>query len=166
MISPLRRGHFEKLLAVNFAVVALGSKNPKDVEFAHATTLARKLFQHSLSAFMLWTEHSRATVYGAGKIELLDWSSIEVIARACAETYLAFRYLYIEPKTQDDFGFRYCAWMLAGFTKRESFPTITEQGLKQLARDAIAIERYRKRIQKTATFQRLPPNTQRRVLDG
>jgi hypothetical protein len=153
---------------VNYAVVdSLWKKKPKDVEFVYADTLARKLLQHSLSAYVLWTRHTRATIPGVqGEIELLDWPSIEVLARACTETYLAFHYLYIDAKSDDEFQFRYCAWMLAGFTKRESFPTITEKGLQQVARDAKANEKNRRRIQTTARFQGLKPRAQRWVLEG
>jgi hypothetical protein len=162
------REHFEKLLALNYAVVeACYKKKVRDVEFVYADTLARKLFQHSVTAFALWTQHTRATIEGIdGEVHLPDWPSIQVLARACVETYLTFHYLYIDPKTQDEFEFRYCAWMLAGFTRRESFPTITEHGLQQIARDRVANERYRRRIRKTAYFQRLKSRTQERVLAG
>jgi hypothetical protein len=164
----MERDHFEKLLVVNLAVVdALTGKKARDPGFVYADILARKLFQHSLTAFALWTRHTKAAITDmGGEIEVLDWPSIQVLARACVETYLTFHYLYIDPKSQDEFEFRYCAWMLAGFTRRESFPTITERGLQQIARDRVANEKYRRRIRKTAHFQRLKSRTQERVLAG
>ena len=110
---------FERLLALNYAVAdATTKKRVKDPEFVYADTFARKVFQHAASAFMLWRQAARVRVTGIDNpLDLTrDWPSMEVLARACLETFLAFHYIYIEPETdQDEFQFRYHSWMVAGF---------------------------------------------------
>ena len=167
---PMDRGEFERLLALNYAVVdALWKKKAKDVEFVYADTFARKVFQHAASAFMLWSQATQVRVTGIDKLLDLtcDWPSMEVLARACLETYLAFHYIYIEPGAdQDAFQFRYHSWIVAGFAKRESFPLIPGEDRKQLADDATALKWHRRRIEKTGYFQSLKPGVRERVLAG
>lgn len=164
----MNRDEFERLLALNYAVAnATAKKKLKGQEFVYTETLAVKLFFHAVTSFALWTQHTKVQVAGMDvQVHFIDWSSIEVLARACVETYLAFHYLYIEPDTDDELEFRYNAWMLAGFAKRESFPVTTDKARKQFAIDARVNEKHRKRIRKTAHFQRLSPKVQDRVLEG
>jgi len=161
------REHLARLLALSYAVEdALARKKPRDWRFVYADTLARKLFQHAISAYALWTQGTKVQLEGVGAVDFVDWPSIEVLARACVETYVTFHYLYIQPGTGDDFDFRFNAWMLAGFTKRESFPVVTQEGKAQIARDAKLNQKCRTRIQKTAPFQALPPKMKKAVLAG
>jgi hypothetical protein len=161
---------FERLLALNYAVGdATAKKKVKDPEFVYADTFARKVFQHAASAFMLWRQAAHIRVTGIDNpLDLTrDWPSMEVLARACLETFLAFHYIYIEPETdQDEFQFRYHSWMVAGFARRETFPYVPEEHEKQVANDAGALEQHRRRIRKTRHFQSLKPGVQERVLAG
>jgi len=164
------RSEFERLLALNYAVGdATAKKRVRDSEFVYPDTSARKVFQHAASAFTLWGQATQVRVTGIDNpLDLrCDWPSMEVLARACLETFLAFHYIYIEPETdQDEFQFRYHSWMVEGFAKRESFPDVPEEHKKQVANDARALEQHRRRTRKTRHFQRLKPAVQKRVLAG
>ena len=159
---------FKRLLALNYAVVAaLRDKKPRDREFVYTDALASKLFLHAVTAFNLWSEGTRLRIPGVDSaVDFVDWSSVDVLARACIETYIAFHYVYVEPVTDDEFQFRFNAWMLGGFTKRESFPVFTDEGKTQIAIDAKVNEKHRKRIQRTTRFHGLSRRQQREALAG
>jgi len=167
-VPDVKREELERLLSLNFAVVdALTGKKLRDKRLVYIDTLARKLFQHGVTAFALWTNHTRAKISGLDfGIDFVDLASIQVLARACLETYLAFHYIYEDACDDDEFEFRYSAWMLAGFVKRESFPVLTQEAWRQVTTDATVNKRERRRIRKTARFQQLKPGTQKQVLDG
>jgi hypothetical protein len=161
------QGELERLMAVNYAVGnALEHKKLRDPHFAYAETLAGKLLQHALTAHALWTQETRLQIEGINGVHFVDWSSIQVLARTCIETYIACQYVFLQASTADDIDFRYNAWMLAGFLRRESFPTVTQRGAQQIARDAQVNERHRREIQKTVAFGKLPPKQQKAVLSG
>ena len=165
--TQMDRQELARLLAINYAVAdALAGKKPKDPRMVHVDTLARKLFQHAVTAYALWTGGTRVDLKGIGPVDFPDWPSIEVLCRACIETYVACHYVFIQPDTDDEFEFRFNAWMLAGFAKRESFPVITDDGRAQIARDAKLNEKCRKRVQRTAAFQALNSKTKKAVLAG
>ena len=163
----MNQGELERLMALNYAVGnALKGKKPKDPGFEYAETLAGKLFQHALTAYALWTQNTRLEIPGIDPFNFVDWSSIEVLARSCIETYIACHYVFLKPSTADEADFRYNAWMLAGFVRRESFPIVTQKGQQQIVSDARTNERHRRKIKRTVTFGNLPANLQKAVLRG
>jgi hypothetical protein len=166
-----------RLLRINYEVVEslTGKKLPVNSRMWYTEALAWKLFGHAITAFHLWRDHTKLDVVGfeslkqsqsSPAINFVDWSSIEVLARACAEVVIAFDYVYITPSDEDESEFRYLAWMLAGFTQRESFPVLTPEGRKQVTIDAKVNVRQRKRIQVTSAFGALSNDQKQQVLQG
>src|SRR4030042_4845562 len=167
--ASMDRSEFERLLALNYAVVdALREvEELEDSKLAYAGSVARKRFQHAETAFALWTQHTKVSGPGIPPREILDWPSIQVLVRACLETYLTFHYIYIEPGTdQEKFEFRYNAWFLAGFTKRGSFPAKEEASKRQQALDMRRNKELRRQIRQMAPFKALDPEQQEAVLGG
>jgi hypothetical protein len=163
----MNRNELERLMAINYAVGnALKGKKVKTPGLAYAETLAGKLLQHALTAYALWTQNTRLQMPGMPPIDFVDWSSINVLARTCIETYIACHYVFLQPSTPDESDFRYNAWMLAGFVRRESFPTVTEKGAQQIVIDAQVNQRHRRKIQNTVAFGKLSTKQQKAVLSG
>ena len=156
------------LLRLNYDVVqALKGKKVKDRRFVYSEGLALKLFGHAITALHLKRNRTNLRVPSFDSdIDFVDWASIQVLARASTEVLLAFNYVFRDPTNEDEAEFRYLAWMVAGFGKRESFPVQTPEGKKQVAIDIKTNAQMRKRIQKTATFQALTEKQQKAVLDG
>jgi hypothetical protein len=165
-----------RLLRINYDVVqSLMRKKLKAGELMYIEGLALKLFGHAASSFALWRDGTRLGVpefdflkkpgdqYG---INFVDWSSAEVLARACVEVVIAFNYVYVQPTNADEADFRCLAWMLAGFKKRETFPVQSPEGIKRVAIDAKVNARQTAQIQKTGVFKALPARVQKQVLQG
>lgn len=157
-----------RLLRLNYDVVqALRGKKVKDPRLVYSEGLALKLFGHAITAFHLKRNRTNLRVPRFDfDINFVDWPSIEVLARASTEVLLAFNYVFRDPTNEDEAEFRYLAWMLAGFGKRESFPVQTAEGKKQVAIDIKTNAQMRKRAQKTAAFQALTKKQQKAVLEG
>jgi hypothetical protein len=169
-----------RLLRINFDVVQAleGKKLPPGSRLIYTEALAWKLFGHATTAFHLWRDRTTLDIPGleflkqspnAPAINFVDWTSIQVLARACTEVLLAFNYVYVQPKDADEAEFRYLAWMLAGFSQRESFPVMTDEGKKQVAVDRRVNAKLRRQIERTAAFQALPEDGRRlkeQVLQG
>lgn len=123
------------LLRLNYDLVeALVGKKLRDKRLRYSEGLAWKLFSHAATALHLVQNGTKPDIPDL-EIDLVDWASIQVLARACTEAAIAFDYVFCRPVTEDEAEFRYFAWMLAGFVKRESFPVQTAAGRKQVAKD-------------------------------
>jgi len=166
-----------RLLRINYDVVqATKGKKPADRPMRYTEGFAWKLFGHALTTFFLWQNGTTPKIStldflkepgSKQAINFVDLSSIHVLARACTEVLLAFNYVYVQPHgNQDEREFRYLAWMLSGFSQRESYPVTTADGKKQVAIDIKQNEKQRKRVQKTAAFQALTARQQEAVLQG
>ncbi len=156
------------LLRVNYDVVqALVGKKPKDERLRYSEGLALKLFVHAITALHLKRNRTNLRVPTFDfDIDFVDWASIQVLARASTEVLLAFNYVFRDPTNRDEAEFRYLAWMLGGFSQRESFPVQTPEGKEQVAKDRRMNAAARRRIQKTMAFQSLSARQQKAVLSG
>ncbi|HLF77913.1 MAG TPA: DUF5677 domain-containing protein [Dehalococcoidia bacterium] len=132
--------------------------------------LAIKLNAHALSAYYLWQNRTRVPILGKedSPIDFTDFSSMEVLARACVETLTAFNYLFVEPdKDADMADFRFWAWQLAGVCQRvELVPALIEEHKTQREVDKQFIEVTRRKIEKTLTFETLHTRKKKQVLAG
>lgn len=171
MTSPIGLNIEEELgclLRVNYDVVqALVGKKPEDQRLQYSEGLALKLFGHAITALHLTRNRTniRPPCFDFD-VNFVDWASIQVLARASTEVVLAFDYVFRNPVGEDEAEFRYFAWMLAGFVKRESFPVQTAEGKQQIAKDAKMNAQMRGRIQKSIAFQALTKGQQKGVLEG
>jgi hypothetical protein len=163
------KANVARLLKLNYDVVeALAGKSVKDRWLVYTNGIATKLFSHAVSAYQLFVDGTSLNVPELNlSVKFIDWPSIEVLARACTETYIAYRYVYVDPGDNSDLAeFRFHAWMLAGFSKRESFPVIGGEAKAQLESDKKSNARHRRRMQQTATFQGLKKGQQQVALEG
>jgi hypothetical protein len=159
-----------RLLRLNFEVLdAQADRRIRDRRFSYFDGVAVKLFYHSVTAYRLFGGSTRVDVPSLADLQLnfIDWPSLQVIARACTETYIAFHFVFVQPaKDRDLAEFRYNAWMLAGFRRRELTPAWGSEAVSQLGRDKKSIAGHRRRIQKTDAFSRLGNRDQDAVLKG
>ncbi len=155
-----------QLLVLAFDLTdAIKGKKVKDKRLYYLEDVALKLCQHAASAYFLWQNHTKFQL-DARPVDFVDGSSIQVLARACLESYLAFNYVFVTPLSEDEFEFRFNAWMLAGFAQRQSFPAFDEAAKEQQERDATSNEKRRQELQRSSIFQELPKGHQKRVLAG
>ncbi len=154
------------LLRLNHDLVqALEGKKLRDKRLRYSEGLVWKLFVHAATALHLVKNGTKPNIPDL-EINFVDWASIQILARACAEVVIAFDYVFCEPTTDDEAEFRYLAWMLVGFVKRESFPVQTPEGKQQIAKDVKINAQMRGRIQKTVAFQALTERQKKTVLQG
>jgi hypothetical protein len=162
---------FIRVLNLYYNVVqSLKGYVPADSRLVRSHGLAAKLFEHAASAYWL----SKGTCVPEMpdiEVEFLDHGSVTVIARAALECYLRFYYIFIDPTSDDQFEFRYNAWMLSGLAPRERYPFQLAEHQAQVAAEKPLYESYRRAIRQTSTFKNLGKRrkgkkTQQRVLDG
>lgn len=170
--SPiLDEGSFVKVLNLYYNVVqSLKGYAPADSRLVRSHGLAAKLFQHAASAFWL-SKGTRVPEMPDVGIDFGDHSSIALISRAALETYLVFYYVFLDPKTEDLFEFRFNAWMLAGLAKRERYPFQLAEHQAQMTAEKPLYESYRKAIRQTTRFKNLKKRkkglkTQQMVIRG
>lgn len=150
-------------------VDSLKGFSPSDRRLVYAQTLALKLFDHAASVYSLADGTDMSPILGMPG-QFIHVASLEVLARAVLETYLLFHYIFVDPETDDEFEFRYCAWLLSGGAKREKFvtdfPPQTPGGQECLVGQVEFNSELRARIQQTSEFKSHSPKTQRRLLAG
>jgi len=176
MASALRapvfyEGSFVKVLNLYYNVVqSLKGYAPVDSRLVRSQGLAAKLFEHAASALWL-SKGTRVPEMPDVGIDFGDHSTITLIARAALETYLVFYYVFLDPKTEDEFEFRFNAWLLAGLAERERHPFQLAEHQAQVAAEKPLYESYREAIRRTKTFKNLGTRktgskTQQMVLKG
>jgi len=164
-------GSFVKVLNLYYSVVqSLKGYAPADSRLVRSHGLAAKLFQHAASAFWL-SKGTRVPEMPEVAVDFGDHGTIAVIARAAFEAYLTFYYIFLDPRTEDEFEFRFNAWMLAGVAQRERHPFRLAEHRAQLATEKPLRESYRDAIKQTKRFKNLGTrkhglDTQQKVLEG
>lgn len=133
--------------------------------FLEAEGLAIKLFLHSASVFYL----SRGTTikdFPSFRISFFDPASIHVLTRAISETFLTFHYIFVAPKTNQMKDFRYLAWQLHGWCKRQKFPVQSSESRKKQKEEKQIIEELQNNLKSNSIFKSLTKKQQNRILDG
>lgn len=133
-------------------------------QYSGMQDIARKVFTQAVSLQHLVDGsnfHSTAFPDGAN---IVDFSSIAVIARSTLETYLHLWEIYVEPHDADELEYRKAAYALRGFHVRERFlariirnPNIDPKHVKTKIENN---EDLRKRIEATTHYSTLDPNQQ------
>jgi hypothetical protein len=136
--------------------------SPPLAELKYARALMRKLQLHAAAALSL--SAGIAVSPNMGHV-VLDWASLDVLARACLETLITFDSLFVQPQTPDDGEYRYCAWMLAGFVQRQNFPTHTADEEAKREDEKEQILAFYERIKRTNRFTKLKAGGQDQVVN-
>jgi hypothetical protein len=162
---------FVKVLNLYYNVVqSLKGYAPPDSRLVRSHGLAAKLFEHAASAFWL-SKGTRVPELPDVPVDFFDHGTVTLIARAALETYLVFYYIFLDPRTEDEFEFRFNGWMLAGLAERERHPFRLAEHQAQLAAEKPLYESFRRAIRQTKTFKSLGgrkngAKTQQMVLKG
>ena len=147
-------------------VESLKDFKPSDERLLECHPLAIKFFFHASTLFSL-TQGTDVTPFITRPGTIFDHVSAKVLARALFETYLVFFYVFIDPKTDDEFEFRYCAWLLSGYVVREKSADLYPSSYQeQKKHDASFTEGIRSRIQETERFKGLKEKQKKNVLRG
>lgn len=96
---------------------------------------------------------------------IVDLSSARVIFRAQFEAFLMYHYIYINPTDDDLKELRYNAWIYSSLLQRQKFPSKTESGKQQKAKDKIELEKMKVTIRKLKSFQNLSEKRQQSLLN-
>jgi len=147
-----------------------------DHKLKEAESLAKKFFFHSASAFYL----SRGTIihdFPSVQVDFIDPASINVIARACIESFLTFHYLFSSCVSDEERDFRFYSWLLGGLKEREKFLHMLIEAKKVLQdeqsrirskwlNDQQCIQKYEQILRHNKIFQQLSERQQKRILGG
>jgi hypothetical protein len=159
----------EYLQILRLYTAAIGSlvrSRPSDQRLIDAQSLALKLFEHAVAVYSLSQGVELQSVL-EDTDTLVVQSSVNVLARAILEAFLAFHCIFIDPKNEDEFEFRYCAWQLRGLAMREEFGTVTSpQDGVRLAENKEFNNALRARIERTEEYRRKKSKQQARILEG
>ena len=155
---------FVRILNLYYVMVqSLKGYAPDDSRLVRSHGLAAKLFEHAASAFWL-SKGTRVPEMSALEVDFCDHSSIALLARAALECYLVFYYVFLDPKSEDEFEFRYNGWMLAGLARREHYPFQLAEHRIRVDEERPLYESLREAVKQTTTFQRLKGKAQDRLL--
>ena len=144
---------------------SLKGHRPRDRRLVDSEPLAAKVVYHASSILYLF-RGTRLDDIPETSIDFVDHASMSVVARALLESVWAFHSVFVDPKTEDEFTFRFSGWMLAGLVERQEFPALTDFGREQLEKDKQAIAYHRKELQATKAFARLSVRQRPKALNG
>jgi len=129
------------------------------------------LFKFSLHALTLYeilsgmTLKSHSLLKELNNIKVLDSSSSKVILRSQLETLLMYYHIYVNPQDDDEKQLKYYAWIYSSLLQRARFPTETEKGKIQKAKDKVEIENIKTLIQGLKSFNNLSKKQQTTLLN-
>ena len=160
----MRESDYQELLGLlidvaeaNKSIVAGDDDRVLDAE-----GLALKFVSHAASALYLYRGTSVPELHAS----FFDAGSVNVVSRAALETFLAFHYVFADPKSDQDRDYRYGAWVLARYLEMQKLPVWSAQAKAALEREARLIEPLRDRLKANSTFDGLTPGHQKKVLNG
>jgi hypothetical protein len=162
---------YPTLIDVTYEVLqALTIKPLPDYRFSTCIRLTEKILSHSATILHL---DNGTTLYlsrhpkGAYSV---DFQSVNVLARAILETYLKQFEVFFDPKSEDEFEYRYNVYQLDGFRIRERTEWLprnpnstTVLRAKKIVQDIADI---RKRIEATQKYKNLDVNQKKASLNG
>lgn len=131
-------------------------------------TLFYKFAFHGLTLHQIFNGLNLSSVYY--KVEMngkssIDISSAKAILRAQFEAFLMYHYIYVNPIDDDLKELRYNAWIYSSLLQRQEFPSKTEFGKQQKAKDKIELNKMKETISKLKSFQNLSAKQQQSLLD-
>ena len=131
-------------------------------------TLFCKFVFHGLTVHQIFNGLRLSSVYY--KVEMngksiIDISSARAILRTQFEAFLMYNYIYVNPVDDDLKELRYNAWIYSSLLQRQEFPSKTEFGKQQKAKDKIELNKMQETISKLKSFQNLSAKQQQSLLD-
>jgi len=144
---------------------SLKGREAPDQRLADSEPLVGKAICHAFSILYLFGG-TRLDGIPPAPIDFVDHASIHVLTRALLESAWAFHHVFVDPKTEDDFTFRYSSWMIVGLIQRQKYPALTDSARRQLDDDRQVIDRHRRMLQGTKVFAELSTKQRRGALNG
>jgi hypothetical protein len=131
-------------------------------------TLFYKFAFHGLTLHQIFNGLKLSSVYYKVEIDgkgIIDISSAKAILRSQFEAFLMYHYIYVNPVDDDLKELRYNAWIYSSLLQRQEFPSKTEFGKQQKAKDKIELNKMKETISKLKSFQNLSTKQQQSLLD-
>lgn len=131
-------------------------------------TLFYKFAFHGFTLHQIFSGLNLSSVYYKDEVNgksMIDISSARAIFRSQFEAFLMYHYIYVNPVDDDQKELRYNAWIYSSLLQRQEFPSKTEFGKKQKAKDKIELNKMKQTISKLKSFQSLSPKQQQRLID-
>jgi hypothetical protein len=141
--------HFMKMF-FRVSTATAGLPTRKDKAYRYVEVFFWKFVDHFNSCFFL---ANGTPVLGRKQI-FYDSSSINVIIRACWETYLSFNHIYVKSETKEERDFRFLGWWLAGLLDRQEAPRFDANSVLKLAMEKADIMRIRMQLQGNPYFDK------------
>lgn len=118
---------------------------------------------HILSGLKLGSIYFKEEMNGKSTIDI---SSARAILRAQFEAFLMYHHIYVNPVDDDLKELRYNAWIYSSLLQRQDFPSKSEFGKIQKAKDKIELEAMKKKINKLKSFKMLTAKQQQSLLNS
>lgn len=131
-------------------------------------TLFHKFAFHGLTLHQILNGLQLSSVYYKDEMNgrsMIDISSAKAILRTQFEAFLMYHYIYVNPVDDDLKELRYNAWIYSSLLQRQEFPSKTEFGKQQKAKDKIELSKLKDRISKLKSFQNLSAKQQQSLLE-
>lgn len=131
-------------------------------------TLFYKFAFHGLTLHQILVGLKLSSVYYKEEMNgksIIDISSAKAVLRAQFEAFLMYHYIYVNPSDDDLKELRYNAWIYSSLMQRQDFPSETEFGKQQKAKDLIELNKMKETISKLESFQNLSPKQQQSLLN-
>jgi hypothetical protein len=98
------------------------------------------------------------------EISIIDLNSNYLLARAEIENYYTFYYLFIQPKTKEEYILKYLLFKASGLHARQKFSPKTKNGKKKQKLEKPQIEKLKEYIRENGYFKKLPTKKQKNLL--
>ena len=131
-------------------------------------TLFYKFALHGLTLHHILTGFKLSSVYYKDEVEgksVIDIASARTILRAQFEAFLMYHHIYVNPIDDDLKELRYNAWVYSSLMQRQEFPSKTEFGKLQKAKDWIELNKMKEKISNLKSFQNLSHKQQQSLLN-
>ena len=155
------------LLELTYSLAeAISGKVFSDGRKPDSQLLALKLFTLAASAYQLYKGTRLPFPASTGGSDFIDFSSIAILTRSAIETYLTFFDVFVAPKNNDEFEFRYCLWYLSGYVSLEKFDPHDPDLQADYGKAQEEIFALRERIKATSIYKSLKEGDQNDILKG
>lgn len=131
-------------------------------------TLFYKFVFHGLTLHQIFNGLELSSVYYKDEMNgknIIDISSAKTILRTQFEAFLMYHYIYVNPVDDDLKELRYNAWIYSSLLQRQEFPSKTEFGKQQKAKDQIELNKMKETISDLKSFQNLSGKQQQSLLE-
>ncbi len=153
-------------LLKHYLKVIDASKGPNaTVRLKRAQGLIAKCLDHCASTEYLL----RGTHLPEINFNFKDFGTVFVTARAALESLLTFGYVFYHPATDDEFEYKYLAWVMSGLIDRQEFfseENLIEANKVKVAAEKKEIQEMKAALNSNQSFLKLTEKQKNRVMEG